>query len=62
MRSSLRAVLLGACFLALLSMHPSIAQDQREQKKEIPPAIAQEMLELQTILSTQPNDPAALFT
>ncbi len=61
MRNSLWAVLFCACFLALLSLHPSIAQDQKEQKKEIPPAIAQEMRELQKILSTQPNDPAVLF-
>jgi hypothetical protein len=61
MRSSLRAVLFCACFLALLSLHPSIAQDQKERRKEIPPAIAQEMRKLQTILSTQPDDPAALF-
>jgi hypothetical protein len=61
MRSQLRVVLFCACFLALLSLHPSIAQEQKDQKKEIPPAIAQEMLELQTILSAHPNDPAALF-
>jgi hypothetical protein len=61
MRSTLWAVLFCACFLDLLSLHPSIAQDQKERKKDIPPAIAQEMLELQTILSAQPSDPAALF-
>jgi hypothetical protein len=61
MRSQLRVVLFCACFFALLSLHPSIAQEQKDQKKEIPPAIAQEMLELQTILSAHPNDPAALF-
>jgi hypothetical protein len=61
MRSSLRAVLFCGCFLDLISLHQSIAQDQRERKKEIPPAIAQEMHELQTILSAQPSDPAALF-
>ena len=61
MQSSLGPVLLCASFLALLSLHSSIAQEQKEGKKEIPPAIAQEMRELQKILSTQPNDPAALF-
>jgi hypothetical protein len=61
MRSTLHAVLFCACLVALLSLHPSIAQNQKERKTEIPPAIAQEMRELQTILSTQPNDPAALF-
>jgi hypothetical protein len=61
MRSALRAVLFCACFLALISLHPSIAQDQNEREKKIPSVVAQEMLELQTILSTQPNDPAALF-
>ena len=61
MRSPLRTILLGACFLALLSQHPSIAQDQKERNKKIPPARAQEIRELQSILSTQPNDPAALF-
>lgn len=61
MRSSPRAVLFCACSLALFSPHLSSAQDQKERKKEIPPTIAQEMRELQAILSNQPNDPAALF-
>jgi len=61
MQSPRRTVLLCACCLALLSLHPSIAQDQKERNKEIPPARAQEIRELQSILSTQPNDPAALF-
>jgi hypothetical protein len=61
MRRSLRALLFCAGFLAVLYLHPSIAQDQKERKQEIPPATAQEMRELQKILSTQPNDPAVLF-
>lgn len=61
MRSSPRAVLFCACSLALFSPHLSSAQDQKGRKKEIPPTIAQEMRELQAILSDQPNDPAALF-
>jgi hypothetical protein len=61
MRRSLEAVLFCASFLALLSLHPSIAQEQKERKKEVPPAIAQEMRELQENLATHSNDPAALF-
>jgi hypothetical protein len=61
MRNWLRAVLFCVCFLDQLSLHPSVAQDQKERKKEIPPAIAQEVRELQNFLASQPNDPAALF-
>ena len=49
MRSPLRAVLLCTCFLALISLHPSIAQHQKEREKKISPLVAQEMHELQTI-------------
>jgi hypothetical protein len=62
----MRTALFCACFLALLSLLPSIAHEQEVKKaqkdqKAIPPAVAREMHELQTILSAQPNDPAALF-
>jgi hypothetical protein len=61
MRSPLRAVLSCTCFLALIFLHPSIAQHPKEREKKIPPLVAQEMLQLQTILTARPNDPAALF-
>jgi hypothetical protein len=55
MRSSLRAVLFCTCFLALISLHPSIAQHHNEREKKISPLVAQEMLELQAILAVAPT-------
>lgn len=65
MRKPPRAILFCAipfCLsLLAVSLHDAIAQDRKGPKKEIPPATAQEIRELQAILSAKPNDPAALF-
>jgi hypothetical protein len=45
----------------MLSLYPSIAQAQKEEKKAIPPALSQEMQTLQKVLAAHPDDPAALF-
>jgi sugar lactone lactonase YvrE len=53
-------ILFSGC-LSLLLILQSMATGQTREKKNIPPATAQEIDELDRILAKHPNEPAALF-